>query len=158
MIRKTTPTYESRQIWYINKSAIKIFKWTTNILGSLKFPIVSIWVSFPYLPIHFIYCKEALYSIASAISKPLRIDQATASLSRPSVARVLVKHDVIQPSLQQIRIGMGNSGFWSKVNFEKIPLYSTMLPISTLAMLLRCVVLPILGFGPTTKWGPTGQS
>lgn len=40
------------------------------------------------------YCKEALFFIASAIGKPLRIDQATVSLARPLVAGVLVEHDV----------------------------------------------------------------
>ncbi|XP_052300251.1 armadillo repeat-containing protein LFR-like [Citrus sinensis] len=69
------------------------------------------------------HCKEALISIASAIGKPLRIDQATASLARPSVARVLVEYDVTQPPLQRIRISVGDSGFWHSVNFEKIPMY-----------------------------------
>ena len=55
--------------------------------------------------------KEALFSITSAIGKPLRIDQATASLARPSVARVLVEYDVTQPPLPRIQIGVGDSGF-----------------------------------------------
>ena len=68
-------------------------------------------------------CKEALFSIASAISKPPQIDQATAALARPSVARVLVEHDVTQLLLQHIQISVGDSGFWQSVVNEKIPLY-----------------------------------
>lgn len=52
----------------------------------------SVWVSLPYLPIHFIHCKEALYSIAVIIGKPLFVDYATASVNKPSVARVLVEY------------------------------------------------------------------
>ncbi|KAH9705208.1 Fe2OG dioxygenase domain-containing protein [Citrus sinensis] len=56
---------------------------------SEELSIVSVWVSFPYLPIHCVQCKEALFSIALAVGKLLRIDQATASLTRPFVARIL---------------------------------------------------------------------
>lgn len=64
------------------------------------------------MPVNFMHCKEALFSIASAIGKPLRIDQATASLTRQSVARVLVEYDVTEPLLLRIRIGVGDFGFW----------------------------------------------
>lgn len=40
--------------------------------------MVFVWVSLPYLLVHFIYCKETLYSIASIIEKTLRIEHATA--------------------------------------------------------------------------------
>ena len=112
-----------RQTWYISGSVIRIVKWTTDFLYSEESPIVPVWISFPYLPVHFMHCKETLFSIASVIGKPLRIDQATASLARPYVARVLVEYDVTQPPLQQIRIGVGDSGFWQSVIFEKIPMY-----------------------------------
>lgn len=112
-----------RQTWYINGSAMRIFKWTTDFRCSEESPIVLVWISFPYLPVHFMHCKEALFSIASAIGKPLRIDQATASLARPSIARVLVEYDVTQPPLQRIRIGVGDYEFWQSVIFEKIPMY-----------------------------------
>lgn len=113
-----------RQSWY-NGSTIRIFQWTTDFRCSQKSPIVPTCISFPYLPVHFMYCKEALFSIALAIGRPLRVDQATASLSRPSVAMVLVEYDVTQPPLQRIRIGVGDSEFWQRVVFEKIPPYCT---------------------------------
>ncbi|KAL9429811.1 hypothetical protein AB3S75_025242 [Citrus x aurantiifolia] len=46
--------------------------------------------------------KSALCSIASAIGTPLRVDHATASVNRPSVARVLVEYDVSKPLLPRI--------------------------------------------------------
>lgn len=63
------------------------------------------------------HCKEALFSIASAISKPLRIDQTTTSLARPSVARVLAEHEVTKSLLPWIRIDVGDSRFWHIVIF-----------------------------------------
>ena len=56
----------------------------------------------PYLPVHFMYCKEVIFSIALAIGKPLQIDQAIASLARPSIGRVLMEYDVTQPPLPRI--------------------------------------------------------
>lgn len=88
-----------KQLWYVIGEAMKIFKWTTDFQCSEKFLIVPVWILFPYLRVHFIQCKEALFSITSDIEKLLRIDQATASLTQPSVARVLVEHDVTQPPL-----------------------------------------------------------
>ena len=69
------------------------------------------------------HCKETLFYVASAIGKPLQIDQATVSLAHPSVARVLVEYDVTQPPLPRIQIGVGDFEFWQSVIFEKIPLY-----------------------------------
>lgn len=55
---------------------------------------MPVWVSFPYLPIHFIHCKSVLFSITATVDTPLRVDHATTSVNRPSVARVLVEYDV----------------------------------------------------------------
>lgn len=99
------------------------------------------------------HCKEALFSIASAIGKPLRIDQATTSLVRPSVARVLVEYDVTQPPLQRIRIDVGDSGFWQSVILRKSQ--CIVLLANTLAIPLRRVTWPIRDSVPS---GPMGIS
>ncbi|KAH9684251.1 protein WVD2-like 3 [Citrus sinensis] len=102
---------------------MRVFKWSTDFRCSAESPIVPVWVSLPYLPVHFIHCKSALCSIASAIGNPLRVDHATASVNRPSVARVLVEYDVSKPLLPRIWIGEGESGFWQDVVFERVPAY-----------------------------------
>ena len=81
---------------------MRILKWATNFWCFEESPIVSVWILFPYLPVYFMHCKEALFSIASAIGKPLRIEQATASLAPPSVARVLVEYDVTKLLLPRL--------------------------------------------------------
>ncbi|XP_059315752.1 uncharacterized protein LOC132066461 [Lycium ferocissimum] len=52
------------------------------------------WISFPHLlPTFFI--KEALFSLASAVGKPLQLDLATINKTRPSCARVKVLVDLV---------------------------------------------------------------
>ncbi|KAL9448768.1 hypothetical protein AB3S75_016132 [Citrus x aurantiifolia] len=102
---------------------MRVFKWSTDFRCSAESPIVPVWVSLPHLPVHFLFCKAALYSIAAAIGTPLRVDNATASGTRPSVARILVEYDISQPLLPRIWIGEGDSGFWQDVLFEKVPAY-----------------------------------
>ncbi|KAL9451931.1 hypothetical protein AB3S75_007857 [Citrus x aurantiifolia] len=68
-------------------------------------------------------CKEALYSIAATIGKPLRIDHATAAVSRPTVARVLIEYDISRPLLKRLWIGEKDTGFWQYIVFEKVPRY-----------------------------------
>ncbi|KAH9650228.1 hypothetical protein KPL70_026289 [Citrus sinensis] len=86
-------------------------------------PIVPFWVSFPYLPIYFMHCKPALFSITSTVGTHLRVDHATTSVNRSSVARVLVEYDISRPLLPRIWIGEGDSGFWQDVVFERVPVY-----------------------------------
>ncbi|RAL43046.1 hypothetical protein DM860_009828 [Cuscuta australis] len=50
-------------------------------------PIVPCWISIPNLPIH-LHDPKALFTIASHLGKPLKVDNATLNFSRPSVARV----------------------------------------------------------------------
>lgn len=73
---------------------MRIFKWSTDFRCSVESPIVPVWVSLPYLHVHFIHCKAALFYIAAAMGTPLRVDHATTSVNRPSVARVLFEYDV----------------------------------------------------------------
>lgn len=83
-----------KQVWSVYGREMRMFKWTSQFRRTVESPIVPIWVSFPYLPVHFVRSQDALFSIAAAIGTPLRVDQATASLSQPSVAKVLVEYDI----------------------------------------------------------------
>lgn len=71
------------------------------------------------------HSQDALFSIASTIGTPLRVDQATTSLSRPSVVRVLVEYDVTWRWVPRIRIGRQETGFWQDVLYEDVPQYCT---------------------------------
>ena len=112
-----------RQSWFIDGKAIRVFKWSTTFHSSEESPIVHVWVSLLFLPVHYIICKQALYSIVATIGKPLRIDHATASVSRPTIARVLIEYDVSKPLLKRLWIGEKDTSFWQYIIFEKVPHY-----------------------------------
>ena len=102
---------------------MRVFKWSTTFHSSEESPIVSVWVLLPFLPVHYIRCKETLYSIAATIGKPLRIDHATASVSRPTVARVLIEYDISKPLLKRLWIREKNTSFWQYITFENVSRY-----------------------------------
>ncbi|KAH0665012.1 hypothetical protein KY285_026218 [Solanum tuberosum] len=52
------------------------------------------WISFPHLLPTF-YGKEALFSLASAVGKPVQLDSATINKTRPSCVRVKVQVDLL---------------------------------------------------------------
>ena len=86
-----------RQSWSVQGFNMRVFKWSPQFRCNEESPVVPVWITLPYLPVHLVYCKSALFSIG----KPLWVDHATATLNRPTVARVLVECDVSQPSFTQ---------------------------------------------------------
>ncbi|VFQ90258.1 unnamed protein product [Cuscuta campestris] len=74
------------------------------------------------LPIH-LFDSLALYSIANSIGKPLKTDAATASLSRPSVARICVEVDTSKELPHGVWIHLGQLIFHQPINYEDLPEY-----------------------------------
>ena len=113
----------SRPVWYVKGFPMRIFKWTSSFHVDRESPIVPIWLSLPRLPIHF-FKKEALFSIASAIGPPLRLDSLTQTLKRPSLARVQIKIDLLKERPERMWIGCEEGdGFWQELNYEDVPDY-----------------------------------
>lgn len=56
---------------------------------------IPTWIAIEGLTIH-LFNKSSLFSIASLIGKPMKIDEPTANFSRPSVARVCVELDLLK--------------------------------------------------------------
>ncbi|KAI0529416.1 hypothetical protein KFK09_001965 [Dendrobium nobile] len=56
----------------------------------------------------------------SIFGRPLQTDQATASRTRPSVARVLVEVDITKKHDKEVLVGSKALGYLQKVEFEKI--------------------------------------
>lgn len=64
------------------------------------------WISFPSLPPNF-FVKEAIFSLAAAVEKPLQVDMETKTQTRPSCARVKVEVDLLEDFQKRITIGVG---------------------------------------------------
>ncbi|KAI0498740.1 hypothetical protein KFK09_019632 [Dendrobium nobile] len=80
---------------------MRLLKWSPNFDVREESPIAPVWLAFPNLRLHF-FNTQILFGLASVFGRPLQTDQATASLSRPSVARILVELDVTKKHPQEI--------------------------------------------------------
>lgn len=65
------------------------------------------WISFPKLRPTF-FVKESIFSLASAVGKPLRLDVATINKIRPSCARVKVQVDLLADLPKVIELEVRN--------------------------------------------------
>ncbi|KAM7485012.1 hypothetical protein LguiA_001021 [Lonicera macranthoides] len=101
---------------------MRVFKWSSNFRGNDESSISFIWVNMPDLPIHFL-AKQSLFSISGLIGLPLKTDAATASLTRPSVARICVEMNLLQKFPSRVWIGTGFRGFWQPLEYEHVPKY-----------------------------------
>ena len=99
---------------------MRTFKWTPSITVDSESPLVPVWISLPYLPIH-LFAKGPLFSIARLLGEPLKIDASIASLSRLGVARCCVEVNVLSDLPDKVWIGTGSSSFWQLVQYENLP-------------------------------------
>ncbi|KAG6538374.1 hypothetical protein ZIOFF_003490 [Zingiber officinale] len=111
-----------RGVWFIGGVPLRIFKWTPYFSYTAESSVVPVWICFPDLPIH-MFSKAMLFSAASIIGKPIKIDEATADCSRLSVARVCVEIDLLKPKIEDFWIGIGEEKRLQRVEFEKHPSY-----------------------------------
>ncbi|KAK4383893.1 hypothetical protein Sango_3110800 [Sesamum angolense] len=83
--------------WTFDSFHMRVFKWTPKFDPQIESPIAPVWIRLPALPVH-LFEKNALFTLTTKIGKPLRMDEPTADLSRPDLARVCVEIDVTSPS------------------------------------------------------------
>ncbi|KAI0493470.1 hypothetical protein KFK09_023588 [Dendrobium nobile] len=83
----------ARRSYFIFNCQMRILKWMPFFDIKEESPIVPIWISFPDLRLHF-FNSKVLHALGSIFGRPLQIDQATASRTRPSVAIILVEVDI----------------------------------------------------------------
>lgn len=113
----------SRPVWYIKGIPMRIFKWTSQFHVDCELPLTPIWISLPRLPIHF-FDRDTLFAIAALIGVPLRLNSATISLKRPSMARVQVELDILKERPSKIWIATeGEDGFRQKIVYDQVPDY-----------------------------------
>ncbi|XP_019241772.1 PREDICTED: uncharacterized protein LOC109221779 [Nicotiana attenuata] len=125
--------FSSKGVYYIKDKYGEEYQMRTLIYDS-KFkageetPKVMAWISFPnLLPTYFV--KECLFSLASAVGKPLHLDQATVNKTRPSCARVKVLIDLLSDLPKKVRMDIVNEDTgdirteWVNINYDYLPKY-----------------------------------
>ncbi|PKU80847.1 hypothetical protein MA16_Dca009258 [Dendrobium catenatum] len=98
---------------------MRVLKWTPFFDVKEESPIVPIWISFLNLRLHF-FNPKVLHALGAIFGRPLQTDQATATRTRPLVARVLVEVDISKNHAKEIWVGSKAYGYLQKVEFEKV--------------------------------------
>ncbi|KAL0324720.1 UNVERIFIED_CONTAM: hypothetical protein Scaly_2439100 [Sesamum calycinum] len=111
-----------KSIWFVDGFPMRVFKWTPTFNPREESPIVPIWVRLPELPIQF-FDREALFSIARLLGTPLRTDVSTATLVHPSVARVCIEINLLEPLQTEIGLDFGTEMIIQPVVYERLPKY-----------------------------------
>ncbi|KAH0642255.1 hypothetical protein KY290_033858 [Solanum tuberosum] len=84
---------------------MRTLKWDLMFNPEEETSIAIVWISFPSLPPIF-FGKEAVFSLAAAVGKPLQVDMVTRNQTRPSCARVKVEVDLLKEFPKRIKIGV----------------------------------------------------
>ncbi|KAH0717566.1 hypothetical protein KY290_014156 [Solanum tuberosum] len=109
---------------------LRFLKWDPWFNPEEETTIAIAWISFPGLPTN-LFDKESLFSLATAVGKPLVIDKATNNQTRPSCARVKVEVDLLKELPKRIQINcieeeMGTvKSKWQKIHYDYLPRYCT---------------------------------
>ncbi|KAL0448226.1 UNVERIFIED_CONTAM: hypothetical protein Slati_1379000 [Sesamum latifolium] len=93
------------QLWHIDGSPMRMFKWTPSFRPQLESSLAPVWICFPTLPAH-LFHKDVLYAIASLVGTPLKLDEPTLFQSRLTAARVSVEVDLANKLIEEIVIGL----------------------------------------------------
>ncbi|KAL0300009.1 UNVERIFIED_CONTAM: hypothetical protein Scaly_3063100 [Sesamum calycinum] len=110
--------------WTFDSFHMRVFKWTPDFDPQIESPIAPVWIRLPALPVH-LFEKNALFTLATKIGKPLRMDEPTANLSRPDLARVYVEIDVTSPKVQAVHFQIEGKTYRQQVIYENYPPYCT---------------------------------
>ncbi|CAI9094816.1 OLC1v1030616C1 [Oldenlandia corymbosa var. corymbosa] len=109
-------------LWTIGGYQMRILKWHPGFKFEEDPPIVPIWVSLYELPLEWMH-PRVLFSIASAVEKPLQVDTPTLNLTRPSVARFCAEVDLTKELPKSIRIGKKGKKYEQYYTYECVPSY-----------------------------------
>ncbi|WMV24108.1 hypothetical protein MTR67_017493 [Solanum verrucosum] len=106
---------------------MRTLKWDPMFNPEEETTTAIAWISFPSLPPNF-FVKEAIFSLAAAVGKPLQVDMATQNQTRPSCARVKVEIDLLGNFPKRINIGVRKlSGEvvekWVQIKYDYVPKY-----------------------------------
>ncbi|KAL2526561.1 Uncharacterized protein Adt_11615 [Abeliophyllum distichum] len=79
-----------KPLWFIMGCPMRVLKWTCDFHPDAESLIAPVWISFPLLLVR-LRAKEFLFALSKLVGIPLRIDETTADLLRPSEDRVCVE-------------------------------------------------------------------
>ncbi|KAL0336692.1 UNVERIFIED_CONTAM: hypothetical protein Sradi_4881100 [Sesamum radiatum] len=111
-----------RGAWTFDSFHMRVFKWTPNFDPQIESSIAPVRIRLLDLPVH-LFEKNALFTLASKIAKPLRMDELIADLSRPDLACVCVELDLTAPKVQVVYLNIKGKTYIHLVLYENYPAY-----------------------------------
>ncbi|XP_059302829.1 uncharacterized protein LOC132054888 [Lycium ferocissimum] len=109
---------------------MRTLKWDPWFSPEEETSIAIAWISFPTLAPNY-FGESQLFSMASAVGKPLIIDLATKNKTRPSCAWVKVEVDLLKEHPERVAIQAVNKATgeirtkWVKIQYDYVPKYCT---------------------------------
>ncbi|KAL0462805.1 UNVERIFIED_CONTAM: hypothetical protein Slati_0168100 [Sesamum latifolium] len=100
--------------WMFDMFHMRVFKWSPNFNPQIESSIPPVWIRLPGLPVH-LFEKNTLFTFAPKIGKPLRMDEPTADMSRPDLARVCVEIDLTAPMVQAVHLQINGKTYRQQV-------------------------------------------
>ncbi|KAH0456244.1 hypothetical protein IEQ34_014151 [Dendrobium chrysotoxum] len=84
---------------------------------NVESPVIPIWVSFPNLRPHF-FSPRILHRLGLLFCRPLKMDNAIASRSHPSITHIFVKLDITKCYSDRVWLGPEKFGYVQYVEME----------------------------------------
>ncbi|KAH0749082.1 hypothetical protein KY290_028314 [Solanum tuberosum] len=121
----------SKSAFYITQNnwsfPMRTMKWDPLFNLEEETTTAIAWISFSSLPPNS-FGKEAVFSLAAVVGKPLQVDMATRNQTRPSCARVKIEVDLLREFPKKIKIGMRIKidkvvEKWVKIKYDYVPKY-----------------------------------
>ncbi|VFQ83122.1 unnamed protein product [Cuscuta campestris] len=109
-----------RRKWNIKSSTITLCKWSVDYSPFKDCPVIPVWVEIKNIPLH-LSDQIPLYSIASALGKPLKLGRKTAMGIYPGSAKVCVEMDVSISKPPKIHLRHGTRDLWLPCSYEDHP-------------------------------------
>ncbi|VFQ98469.1 unnamed protein product [Cuscuta campestris] len=109
-----------RRKWNIKSSTITLCKWSVDYSHFKDCPVIPVWVEIRNIPLH-LSDHIPLYSIASALGKPLKLGRKTAMGIYPGSAKVFVEMDVSFSKPPKIHLRLGTRDLWLPCSYEDHP-------------------------------------
>ncbi|KAM3398332.1 hypothetical protein P3S68_001847 [Capsicum galapagoense] len=123
---------EFKNVWFrrvieIEGMQMWLQKWSPDFKPKEDIPVAPVWILLPGLPFN-MHNWHYVKQILSSVGTPLALDVATASKTRPSMAKVRVEIDLLKPRIESVWVGKEDEnsplkGFTQKLEYEAIPKY-----------------------------------
>src|SRR5438067_6968758 len=105
--------------WDVFGCPMRTFKWTPEFDPKFEDSVVPVWIRLLGLPFH-LFARDALFTVAAAVGKPLQVDALTGKMTRLAFARVCVEVDLQGHLPSSINLDLNGKCVILPVQYERL--------------------------------------